>query len=147
MKRVIIESPYAGDVERNVKYAREALRHSLLLGEAPIASHLLHTQVLDDTVPEERLLGIRAGTAWFEGADVVAFYVNYGMSGGMRGAAGRLKDLAMAALPVPSQVFRFKAMDGVTWLEEDSLQKLGARLKPVLPGALWDDFVGRPPPR
>ena len=66
MKRVILESPYAGDVERNVAYARACLRDSLLRGEAPIASHLLYTQpgVLDDQIPEERQMGIDAGLAW-----------------------------------------------------------------------------------
>ncbi len=59
MRRVIIESPYAGDVETNVRYARACVRDSLLHGEAPIASHLLYTQegVLRDEVPEERRWG------------------------------------------------------------------------------------------
>lgn len=63
---VIVESPYAGDVDANVTYARRALRDCLERGEAPIASHLLYTQpgVLDDTVPEQRALGIAAGLAW-----------------------------------------------------------------------------------
>ena len=42
MRRVILESPYAGNVEENVAYARAAVRDSLLRGEAPIASHLLY---------------------------------------------------------------------------------------------------------
>ena len=40
-RRVIVESPYAGDIETNVAYARAALRDCLSRGEAPIASHLL----------------------------------------------------------------------------------------------------------
>ena len=74
MKRVILESPYAAAtseiVERNIDYAREALRDSLLRGEAPIASHLLYTQrgVLNDRIPEERALGILAGLSWGGGS-------------------------------------------------------------------------------
>ena len=66
MKRVIIESPYAGDVERNLRYARAAMKDCLHRGEAPYASHLLYTQegVLDDDVPGERKLGISAGLSW-----------------------------------------------------------------------------------
>ncbi len=30
LKRVIIESPYAGQVERNIEYARRAVRHSVV---------------------------------------------------------------------------------------------------------------------
>ena len=84
MRLVILESPYAGDVEANVAYARACLLDSLRRGEAPIASHLLYTQVLDDTVPEERALGIGAGLAWrvVPGA-LPAFYTDRGWSGGM----------------------------------------------------------------
>lgn len=86
MKRVVIESPYAGDVERNLRYARACLLDSLRRGEAPIASHLLYTQVLDDTVPEERALGIGAGLIWGKQADAAIFYVDLGWSPGMREA-------------------------------------------------------------
>lgn len=44
MRRVIVESPYAGEVEANVTYARACVRDCVLRGEAPIASHLLFTQ-------------------------------------------------------------------------------------------------------
>ena len=56
MRLVIIESPYAGDIEKNVEYARACVRDSLSRGEAPIASHLLYTQpgILKDEIPSER---------------------------------------------------------------------------------------------
>lgn len=44
MRLVILESPYAGNIEKNVAYARACVRDSLSRGEAPIASHLLYTQ-------------------------------------------------------------------------------------------------------
>ncbi len=85
MRRVILESPYAGDVERNTRYARRCLRDSLLRGEAPIASHLLYTQpgVLDDKVTAERALGIEAGLSWGSDAAATVVYVDHGTSGGM----------------------------------------------------------------
>lgn len=83
MKLVIIESPYAGDVELHTLYARRALKHSLSLGEAPLCSHLLHTQVLDDLIPAERHLGIEAGLAWYSVAEAAIFYADYGFSPGM----------------------------------------------------------------
>src|SRR3546814_12910998 len=66
MKLVIIESPYAGDVEENTRYARACLQDCLRRGEAPFASHLLYTQpgILDDRVPDERELGLEAGRRW-----------------------------------------------------------------------------------
>jgi len=94
MKRVILESPYAGEVERNIKYARECLKDSLKRGEAPIASHLLYTQdgVLDDLIEEERMWGINAGLAWKEVADLQVFYIDFGMSTGMKYAEKYAKE-------------------------------------------------------
>ena len=88
MKLVVIESPYAGDVEKNLEYARRCMAHSLRLGEYPIASHLLYTQpgILDDDIPAERELGIGAGLAWAKFADKAIFYVDNGVSNGMMAA-------------------------------------------------------------
>jgi hypothetical protein len=88
MKKVIIESPYAGDVHRNLIYARACVRDSLMRGEAPIASHLIYTQksILNDLNPEEREQGINAGLAWLNVADIQAFYIDFGISKGMRSA-------------------------------------------------------------
>lgn len=84
MKKIVIESPYAGDVEKNLKYLREAMRHALLQGESPFASHALYTQVLDDDIPDERELGIQAGLVWGEQADLRAVYDDLGITKGMK---------------------------------------------------------------
>ena len=86
MKRVIVESPYAGDIKLNEKYARAALRDCLLRGEAPYASHLLYTQpgVLSDSDSDERQHGIDAGLAWGKVADAVVVYTDLGISKGMK---------------------------------------------------------------
>ncbi len=65
-------------------YARECLLDSLRRGEAPLASHLLYTQVLDDEVAEDRELGMSAGFAWNRHAELVAVYEDLGVSRGMR---------------------------------------------------------------
>ena len=92
LRRVVIESPYAGDTARNVAYARLAMLDSIYKGEAPFASHLLYTQVLNDDDVEERKLGIGMGSAWAEAADLVAFYIDFGMSIGMLGTLSMLKN-------------------------------------------------------
>ena len=84
MKLVAIESPYSGDVEGNAKFARACMLDSLRRGEAPLASHLLYTQVLDDLQPVEREMGMRAGWAWNAHAEKVVVYVDRGVSLGMR---------------------------------------------------------------
>lgn len=88
MKLVVIESPYADDVTRNLDYVRACMADAIKRGEAPYASHALYTQpgVLDDNKPEERALGITAGFAWGAKADLRAFYVDLGWSTGMRNA-------------------------------------------------------------
>jgi hypothetical protein len=95
MKLAIIETPYAGrgsnwlfrliDRWENIRFARAALRHSLLLGEAPLASHLLYTQrgVLRDAVPAERQHGIDAGLAWGQQAALSVVYLDRGITRGM----------------------------------------------------------------
>lgn len=87
MKRlVVLESPYAGNIEANVEYARRCVLDSLKRGEAPIASHLLYTQpgILNDDNPFERQLGIDAGLAWTRVADASVVYTDLGISDGMK---------------------------------------------------------------
>lgn len=86
MRLVIVESPYAGDIERNTRYARAAVRDSLARGEAPVASHLLYTQpgVLRDEEPTERQWGIDAGLAWGAVAAATVVYTDLGVSRGMQ---------------------------------------------------------------
>lgn len=85
LRRVILESPYSGDVARNEAYARAAVRDRVMRGEAPIASHLLFTQpgILRDHAPEERALGMAAGFAWLPVAEATVVYQDLGISGGM----------------------------------------------------------------
>lgn len=85
MIKVIVESPYAGDIERNERYARACMKDCFDRGEAPFASHLLYTQpgVLDDTIIEQRTLGIDAGLIWGQCADKTVLYTDLGISKGM----------------------------------------------------------------
>ena len=97
MRLVILESPYAGDVEANVAYVKRCIKDCLERGEAPIASHLLFTQpgILDDSKQEERRLGIQAGIAWYKAADAIVFYLDRGMSSGMKAALTRAQQMGI----------------------------------------------------
>lgn len=85
MRRVIVESPFAGDVERNFTYLRLCMHDCFLRGEAPFASHGLYTQedVLDDDIPQERKTGIKADFMWGETAELRVIYTDLGISDGM----------------------------------------------------------------
>lgn len=65
-KIVYIASPYAGDVEGNVAFAKAACRLAMEQGDTPVAAHLLYPQMLDDAVPEQRELGLRMGLRLLE---------------------------------------------------------------------------------
>lgn len=84
MRRIVIESPFAGDEAENLAYARRAMAHAIGEGDAPYASHLLYTQVLNDADPNERLVGMQAGFMWAAQAELCAVYVDKGLSEGMR---------------------------------------------------------------
>lgn len=105
MRLVVLESPFAGDVEANVAYARACVLDCLRRGESPIASHLLFTQpgITDDNNPEERTLGIEAGLAWCRVADASVVYTDRGISPGMeigiRRAIAAGKEIEYRRLP------------------------------------------------
>lgn len=83
MIRVALLSPYAGDVERNRRYAILAMQDSISRGECPIAPHLLYTQCLDDSDHSQRTLGLALGMAWFDCISYAVIYNDYGISNGM----------------------------------------------------------------
>ena len=60
---VYICSPYAGEIEKNVKAAQGYSRFAVEKGYIPIAPHLLFPQFLNDANPKERQLGLFFGNA------------------------------------------------------------------------------------
>ena len=91
---VIIESPYSGDLEGNLDYLDCAMLDCKQRGEGGIASHLLYTKTpfyghVHDGIPD----GFSAGRIWcmnlvIKGWSKIAskavFYVDRGMSSGMK---------------------------------------------------------------
>lgn len=123
MRRVIIESPFAGNIWqrwRNRRYARACLRDSCLRGDAPLASHLLYTQALDDKDKEERRMGIECGLSWGALADATVVYIDRGISRGMvmgierASREGRVVEYRSLAVPGsasrPETIVRLKAI-------------------------------------
>ncbi len=82
MKLIYVASPYAGDIEKNVEYAKQACRAVMESGHAFFAPHLLYPAVLDDAIPEERQAGIAMGlTLLYRCDEVRAFgpHISSGM--------------------------------------------------------------------
>jgi len=98
MKLVVIESPLRGDREKHKFYARLCMLDCLRRGEAPFASHVLydHPDVLDDTRPDERTLGMQAGFAWGAKADLCAVYEDINIMAGTPYSSGMLDGIERA---------------------------------------------------
>lgn len=87
---VLLLSPFAGEVERNVAYARAAMADSIKNhNEAPFASHLLYPQILDDDDPLMREIGLACEHVWLPLANRVVVYIDFGISNGMTLAIDR----------------------------------------------------------
>ncbi|WP_415519328.1 MAG: hypothetical protein ACEB74_02220 [Desulfovibrio aminophilus] len=84
MKRIFVCSPFAGDITRNVKVAEALCRQVMRSGHAPFAPHLLYPTFTDDSVPEQREMGIACGLAFMECCDEVWAFIGNGISSGMR---------------------------------------------------------------
>ena len=82
---VVLESPFKGDEQRNKAYLDECIHDCIINHEdAPMASHKLYTDSLDDGDDTERAIGIKCGLTWGQFADACIVYVDYGISEGMQ---------------------------------------------------------------
>ena len=88
MTPVILESPFAADTAEDraafARYRDACILDCLRNGEAPFASHLMYTDILDDTKPEERKLSVKAGFVWRPFAKLTVVYTDLGISPGMK---------------------------------------------------------------
>lgn len=83
MRRVLLLSPYKGNIRLNVAYAQRAMIDCVKRGEAPFASHLLYPQALRDSDPLQRAKGFECEAAWAYAADAFVIYTDLGISSGM----------------------------------------------------------------
>ena len=60
-KLIFVCSPYSGNVEKNVEFAKQCCMAVLNEGNIPFAPHLFFTGFLDDGIPEQRKAGIDGG--------------------------------------------------------------------------------------
>lgn len=81
---IIIESPMKGNYELNACYLNLCIRHSVLRGEAPIATHKLYVGPFDDTKPVEREVGMSIISSFIKLSTLTAVYYDVGISPGMQ---------------------------------------------------------------
>jgi hypothetical protein len=125
---IIVESPLAGHPHGPVKgleFARACCADvARNYGCSVFASHLFYTQFLDDTNPTERVLGINLGLALAARADIIRYYTNFGISGGMQ--------LSITTAAKWGKVIEFAELEGKIWDD-------------YLDGA-YANFLYKPPP-
>ena len=94
-RKIYVASKYVGDVEKNMKNAVSYCRRVIEEGHMPIAAHLLYPQILNDSNPEERELGILFGMALVRLCDEVWVFgdVSPGMEAEIKEAKGMKKPL------------------------------------------------------
>lgn len=81
---VYVCSPYRGDTQRHKEYARELTAAAVNSGLAPVTVHLYLTEVLDDSLPEERRRGMEAGQEILRQCSFILVGGRYGISEGMK---------------------------------------------------------------
>ena len=98
--KVVVETPYSGDIEKNVEYLLRCMHDSYFnKNEAPIASHLLYTRLPKNEIKGEsyqghvqdsnfsrhgRKHGIDCGFLWNQHADKIVVYTDNGITNGMK---------------------------------------------------------------
>ena len=98
---VYIASPYAGDVEGNVTFAKAACRYAAAQGCTPVAVHLMYPQFLDDRVPKEREAGLKMGQRVLAACEEI-WLCGERMSAGMKAEEAEAIRLGILIRKVPS---------------------------------------------
>jgi hypothetical protein len=129
MRLILVESPFKcrgarrfwSDGELNARYAQALCRFIAKGGDAPYASHMFCTQFLDDTVPDERSLGIEIGLAWGARAALTVVGVDRGISGGMVYGINRARNegrpITWVSLTVHRDSWLPDSVDRAEWLD------------------------------
>lgn len=90
MEMVVLETRFAGVTDKdlliNHLYTITCMRDCFSKGEIPYASHVIYASsiVLDDTVADERAIGMYAGFLWGDKAAKTVVYADLGISSGMQ---------------------------------------------------------------
>lgn len=118
LKLVYICSPYAGDTENNIRFAKDACRYAMKQGCAPVAVHLLYPQFLDDAMPADREAGMRMGLRVLAGCEELWIC-------GERISTGMEREIAEASrLGIPIRYVSAIKIQGGTDIKQQDSQNL-----------------------
>lgn len=97
MSMYYIRSRYRGkdkvEIEKHIQYAKDLTRKALLHGHCAVTPHLYITECLNDSDPDERMLGLDAALELLAKCDAVIVGQRFGISEGMQAEIDRAKIL------------------------------------------------------
>lgn len=98
MKLIYVCSPYAGDIDANVRFAKDACRFVMRKGHAFFAPHLLYPAILDDSIPHQRAIGMSMGLLMLRKCDELWVF-GPRISSGMQ---SEIEEASQLGIPVKS---------------------------------------------
>lgn len=122
-KLVYIASPYAGDTEVNIQFAKKACRYAVNQGMTPLAVHLLYPQFLNDQLPSDRECGMRMGLHVLESCDELWLCGDY-ISSGMEMELAAAKALGIPIQKIASHTIEKEQMNAIEQDARDLLVKM-----------------------
>ncbi len=99
MKLIYVCSPYAGDIDANVRFAKDACRFVMRKGHAFFAPHLLYPTILDDSIMDERKLGMNMGLLMLRKCDELWVFGSR-ISSGMQAEIEEASQLGIPVKPI-----------------------------------------------
>ena len=118
MRIVYVCSPLKGDIQQNIENALAYCRRVTFEGNVPLAPHAYFTSFLDDTVPQERKIGMDMGLELLKHADEIQVFGDK-ISEGMR---AEIKYAQQNGLPV---TYRPGIEQAAVFHAEPKLQMVG----------------------
>lgn len=116
-KLVYIASPLSGDVEANLGFARQACLNAMAQGATPFAPHLLYPQMLDDSNPAQRELGMRMGNQMLGLCDELWLCGDV-ISPGMAKERELAEELDIPVRTVSLEEILYRPPDDLSWEDE-----------------------------
>lgn len=86
-RAVVLVTPFAAEDYSKAaavqRYGNRCVKDSLGRGESPLASHLFYYEVLNVKNPIERDIGLLSQLTWMRHCDMVAVYIDFGVTKAM----------------------------------------------------------------
>lgn len=116
-KIIFVSTPYTGDIEANITFARQACYYAICQGHTPIAPHLIYPGIIPDDDPAWRQVGIDMGCDFLAICDEI-WLCGPCVSTGMQIELDLAEDLGLPVRQVSSE----KIERGVRELSSSALE-------------------------